>query len=51
MTYDQWLIEVRMLSGMSFSLFNEWYSFESAFERGMTPARAVRNCRNWLSGR
>lgn len=48
MTYQQWIEKVRELCGDTFNYLNDWYSFRVAYEQGMSPTKAVRDCKRWM---
>lgn len=51
MSYERWIEEAKRLAGASYSRFASLYSFRAAFEDGLSPRLAVKDCRTWLSPR
>ena len=47
-SFDSWLAAVESIAGGRFPEFREWYSFETAYDGGMTPQEAEADCREWL---
>lgn len=43
-----WMAEATKLAGDRWDEFHECYSFEAAYEDGMAPTEAVKDCRDWL---
>jgi len=48
MSYEQWIIEAKKAAGSAFARLANLYSFKAAFDDGLTPAGAVKDCRAWL---
>ncbi len=47
----EWFAECKRLAGPRWEKFAVWYSFQTAFEDGMTPIQAVKDCREWIDGK
>lgn len=48
MNYEQWLAAAKAHAGDDWEYFNEWFSFETAFNEGSGPLEAVVDCAAWL---
>lgn len=46
--FTQWLALAKIAAGDDWAEYNEAYSFEAAFEDGMTASEAVKDCKDWL---
>ncbi len=45
---ELWLVEVKQIAGEHWPWWKAWYSFEEAYDRGMSPAEAAKDCAAWL---
>ena len=45
--YDLWLAAVAAITRYDLKELSTFYSFEDAYERGLTPADAIRDCLGW----
>lgn len=46
--YEEWLALVVQEYGSDYGYAAQHYSFRTAFDQGMTPSGAVRDCKDWL---
>lgn len=47
--FEEWMKHIKNLCGEDFDHYSEWYSFKTAFESGMTPEQAYKDCAEWMN--
>lgn len=47
-SFEDWIERVKELAGEDYAYYADWYSFRTAYESGMTPEAAYKDCVEWM---